>query len=327
MKYYLTYIFLCLYFTGFSQDYFRYNKSVSSAESFVLKAEYKNALLIYDSLFSEYNFCFAHDCFVALQVATLTKDSSRMHNYIIKCFKSGIRMDYIEHDTITQELKKDKNWLQFKPIQDSLYLEYIKRIDKKLLSLTIELNAIDQHYRNNHEVLHWKHPIRRTLWNLRWLKEIQIIVDDKLYPVLLEKGYLGEKTIGIKESWMSYSFTSNSINNSIVRLMLMHYYSNKHRVNYSELLWSEVGKGNLSAVDYAIIMDFRAKWSDKKAPFFNEWHTCPDKSEKMLQAIENRRKEIGLPTLADNEKMYFQYMQTLKKKECPISYYIKLWNH
>lgn len=327
MKYYLTYIFLSLYLTGFSQDYFRYNKSVSSAESFVLKAEYKNALLVYDSLFSQYKFCFAHDCFVALQVATLTKDSSRIHDYIIKCFKSGIRMDYIEHDTITQELKKDKNWLKLNLIQDSLYLEYCNRLDKKLVSLTIELNAIDQHYRNNHEVLHWKHPIRKTLWNLRWLKEIQIIVDDKLYPVLLEKGYLGEKIIGIKESWMSYSFTSNSINNSIVRLMFMHYYSNKHRMNYSEFLWSEVGKGNLSAVDYAIIMDFRAKWSDKNAPFYNEWHTCPDKSAEMLQTIENRRKELGLPTLADNEKMYFQYMQIMKKKECPISYYIKLWNH
>lgn len=327
MRFFLIFFVSCFFAEGFSQNYFSYHQTISRAESEILKEQYQNSLMIYDSLFSEYEFCFAHDRFVALQVATLIRDTARIDDYIIGCLKSGILINYIEQDTITRELKAFKTWDQAKLLQDSLYLAYFKRIDKKLLGLSIELNAIDQHYRDNHENIHWKHPIRRMCWNKRWMREIQNLIDNDLYPVMLKTGYLGEKKIGLTESWMSYAYKNNHIDNYPTRLMFMHYYSNKHRKDYSDFLLGEVRNGNLSAVDYAIIMDFRAKWSDKKAPFFNEWHTCPDKSEKMLQAIENRRKEIGLPTLADNEKMYFRYMQTFKKKECPISYYIKLWNH
>ena len=327
MKYYLTFLFFLFCFIVSSQDYIRYHKLVSTAESYILEAENKNALLVYDSLFSQYEFCFAHDCFVALQIATLTKDTSKINTYIARCFKSGILIDYIEQDNITKELKKTEDWLKFKILQDSLNLIYSKKIDKKLLCLTVEQNAIDQHYRNNHQVLHSKHPIRRLFWNVCWLKQIQIIIEDKLVPVMQENGYLGEKLIGISEKWQSYSFQTNKIDNSVVRLIFMHYYSNKHREDYSEFLFGQLQNGNLSAVDYAIIMDFRAKWSYKRAPFFNEWHNCSDKSDKMIASIELRRSEIGLPSIKDNQEMFKRYIEVRKNKECPIEYYIKLWNH
>lgn len=220
-------LFLLFSNTTYSQNYISYQKAINTCESFILEKEYNDALNLYDSIFNTYDFCFAQDYFVALQVSCFTNDTTKAIRYLKRCLNTGIKISYISNDTITKkictrEFINDK----IKTI-DSLIFDYYKSIDMNYRGLLMELTSIDQYYRDKHQISHYYHPFRRMIWNMRWIKAIDEIVENRLILEIIKKGYPGEKLIGLRERWMLSKYKTNDLGEETALLIFMHYYSFK----------------------------------------------------------------------------------------------------
>jgi len=320
----------------YAQNYISYSKSINKAESCVLYAKYKQAIEIYDSVFNAYDFCFAEDYFVALQVACFTNDTSKAIDYTKRCFRAGVDKEYLLNDFITKKICTDGFMNENFDNYLSLSCQYNHSLDKKYRGEMIELTSIDQFHRDKHQVTHRKHPLRRLIWGLRWKKVIHKIVDIKLLPCILEKGYPGEKIIGLKKLWMLSKYQSKDITESTALLIFKHYYAYSKK-DYSDILFKEVIKGNLKPAQYAVILDFQSKFTKQKECYYNQYHLDPDNSEKKIAEIDLRRQKIGLESLEQHTIKYKRAIalniynraisQNKKPKDLPIEYFFKLMHY
>lgn len=320
---YKVYFILLLTNSTYSQNYISYQKEINRCESSILQKKYSDALTLYDSIFNTYDFCFAQDYFVALQVSCFTSDTTKAIRYLKRCLNAGIKISYISNDTITKkictrEFINDK----IKNI-DSLIFDYYKSIDMNYRGLIMELTSIDQYYRDKHQINHYYHPFRRMIWNVRWKKEVNDLVEERLIPKIIKIGYPGEKLIGLKESWMLNKYKTNDIVDATALLIFRHYYSFKN-TDYSNLLKEELIKGNITSNHYAIIMDYISKFGNTDN-YYNQWHNDPDTSSENLSKINSKRIKIGLEPLNEYKiKLNRAIKVNIGNKHLPLVYYFKL---
>jgi hypothetical protein len=309
--------------TTYSQNYISYQKEINKCESFILERKYSDALNLYDCIFNSYNFCFAQDYFVALQVSCFINDTSRTIKYVKNCLRAGIKMNYISKDTITKKICTNKFIQNRINNIDSLIFEYYQSIDINYRGCLMELTSIDQYYRDKHQITHTSHPVRKLIWNIRWKKEVNDLVEERLIPKIIKTGYPGEKLIGLKESWMLNKYKTNDIGDATALLIFRHFYSFKN-TDYSSLLIDELYKGNITSNHYAIIMDYIAKFGNTDN-YYNQWHNDPDNSLENLSKINSKRIKIGLESLDEYKiKLNRAIKVNIGNKHLPLEYYFKL---
>ena len=307
----------------YSQNYISYQKEINRCESYILQKDYTDATKLYDSIFNSYNFCFAQDYFVALQVACFTNDTTRVVEYLKKCLKAGVKINYITTDTITKKICSAKFIHGRIKNINSLIFEYYQSIDIDYRGFLMELTSIDQYYRDKHQIIHNFHPIRKSVWNIRWKKEVKDLVEKRLIPKINKFGYPGEKLIGLKESWMLDKYRTNDLEDVTALLIFRHYYSYKN-IDYSNLLLEELHKGNITSNHYAIIMDYMAKFGNTDN-YYNQWHNDPDNSLENLSKINSKRIKIGLEPLNEYKIKFKRAIKVnIGNKHLPIEYYFKL---
>ena len=61
-----------------------------------------------------------------------------------------------------------------------------------------ELHALDQKWRNKHELHSWNF-LWRPIIGLQWRKVVRRIVENELMPLINKYGYPGERLIGVEE--------------------------------------------------------------------------------------------------------------------------------
>ena len=149
---------------------------------------------------------------------------------------------------------------------DSLRNLYTKAIDTSLRKQIDSLIEIDQHYTrkvNDGFIL-----TRYTYHAIRWLRNNKKQVEI-LKKIIEEKGYPGEKIIGLPLSMSDSIHSSNRFNKegpwlreTHAYIMFIHYYSNP-RPDLNNTLVEQIMEGNLVPYQFGAFNDFLARWGKK----------------------------------------------------------------
>lgn len=288
-----------------SQDYIEYHKRVVEAERRVLDSNYFEAVNIYQEILNEYEFVYASDCYTAAQTAVVISDFKRAMLFISKGFKQGLTLSMIEQDSLLVKLKSSSYWETIINNYDSLRSIYRSNINSELSELIDSVYRLDIKWRNKHELKTWNFlwkPVIRMIWFSKTKK----IVEQTLFPSIIEYGYPGEKLIGLnKNSIMNRLDNYESKNSTLAFIILIHYYSKPRKSQINNILKNEISKGNITPSQYASIMDFQAKWGKQKyyqSSYLNEWHITDDTTK--IYEIDIERTKIGLESLKVKEAKF-----------------------
>ncbi len=171
----------------FAQDYRLYHTLINNAEKcFFRERNTDSAFLYYDEAFGRFDFAFASDCFMAVQIAIFNNDP-RCTAYIIKAYKNGIRPQHWKYSSITSKLIQDSASYKQQEYLCSQYRSvYLKRIHKLSLQHAIRHVSEDQWEKNELPVVQYAAKLNKHI--------------DFIYNSAEISNFPGEKNIGIDQS-------------------------------------------------------------------------------------------------------------------------------
>jgi len=327
MKKILILILSLLSVEGYAQsNYIEYHKKARFIDSLIIDSCYKEAILSYNKLFSNYDFIFAEDCFRAIQTATYIKDTINAFQFLDKGIKQGITMQRILKDSVLIDLKKyHKSWSNFEKKYCNLRETYLASINSELRLNINKLYNLDQKYRDKHELHPWNFLWRPLIWN-KWKKITKSIVENELIPLIEQYGFPGEKLIGLDEASFHNKQKNDAINSYYAFIILIHYYSIPRPSSLNSILLREIKKGNISPKQYASIIDFQAQWGKKKyykGLHYNEWHKS--KNIKDLPKINANRIAIGLESLDEKKRKFERALKACDERKKGNYKIIRFW--
>lgn len=328
---YILFVFLVLLKISFSQEnYIDYQKAITKAETCILDSNYTRALEIYDSTFQEYDFVFLKHCITACEVACELKKNELAFNLLRRAVKQGYKLNSLNADKynistnnkIMRLSSIDKDWGDFLKDYDSLRNIYITSIDWELRRKINNLYDLDQKWRDKHELHPWNFLWRPFIW-LKWKSVVGKIVEDELVPIIKEKGYPGEKLIGVSEKNMHHKFNIDFYSHVQTGTIFIHFFSSKRKHFDDSIFLDEVKKGNLNINSYCSIQNFNAQFSKNKKTkgkfYFHRDNYSSKKFNKMkeasLESVNKRRFEIGLSDCATEKRKHEYYMKQLRNKD------------
>src|SRR5690554_6588244 len=104
-------LFIVLSSSSFTQEnYLEYHKQAREIENKIVDSSYSEAVKMYHSLFREYDFVFAEDCFRAAQTAMIDKDSISVLTFLKRSTLQGIKMESVVKDSVLIGLTESKYW-------------------------------------------------------------------------------------------------------------------------------------------------------------------------------------------------------------------------
>ncbi len=299
---------LFLVISGFvwvqAQNYIEYHRSILQIEEYVLVDAYAPALVLFDSLFEQYEFVYAIDCFTAAQLATLEAKPTQAFFFLEKGILRGLSWDLIAENGILNPLQSEKEWLKLKAAYPELRMKYENSIDQELCREVQKLYEIDL---AKTEELKAASLVWEQIVYPQWRKQVRRNME-VLLAMIKEKGFPGEKIIGLDECLgVDYDMAAMPpklpvigrnvlLNSKMAFLMTVHYFSDPHQ-DFNDLLLEEVKKGNLPPGHYAAINDFQAKYGKQKYgdyEYYNQWHKDDRAKRRSIKKVNKRRAAIGL---------------------------------
>lgn len=280
--------------TGFAQsahsNYLNYYRAIAQAEACIVNARYPEALNIYQKTFEVYAFNNPIDCYIAAQTASVAGDSGTCLNYLKKGMRFGLPIQTIRSNP---HLKKSIETLSQNTI-DSCWGIYQNSIDHDARSKAISLIQRDQqiiHQATNGSIYqsdgHTLKPEYRPAWDS---------LMNELITLIRKAGFPAQKTIGTQNG--DDTLFRISPNAAFVIYIFIHHGRAWNQV--SELLWTELQKGNMTPQMYGVIYEV----STGKGPYETPVHYfaaryCQEKACRKivrdhLAEINKSRNEIGL---------------------------------
>ena len=306
-------LFFCISQISYSQNYIEYNKLITKAENYILDSNYNEALANYKEAFEQFDFVFAKHCYTALQIVSLSKDSSETIFFLRKSIKQGLELDLLNNAPFISNISQNSWWNNFvKKEYDSLHTIYLSKINIRLRDQLIKLATIDQLYTKKLNKYRFR-IIPQIIAYHNWKKEIGKLVEIELLPMIEKYGFPGEKLVGINtniwEDTISKDFLISQTKKGLggpesvhAHLILIHYISGRQNKLDFKLL-ENLKNGNIYAIQFASIQDFSIKYnSEVKMGYFNQWHRNPDITA--INQVNLNRISIGL-----------EDFETLRKKE------------
>lgn len=319
-------LFIVLSSSSFTQEnYLEYHKQAREIENKILDSSYSEAVKMYHSLFREYDFVFAEDCFRAAQTACVDGDTTSAFTFLKRATKQGLTMKRILTDSLLVDLQKSNNWTEYESKYDSLRKIYSASINWELRSKINELYDLDQFYRDKHELHPWNF-LWRPLIAVKWKKVVREIVENELTPLILKYGFPNEKLIGLDEASFHHKHQYDKLKSNFAFIILVHYFSHSRPTTLNEILLSNIETGNISPRQYASLIDFQAQWGRNKyykGLHYNEWHSS--KNEKDLDQINKNREAIGLEDLETKKVKYQRGLDACKARNLGHYKHIKFW--
>jgi hypothetical protein len=111
-------------------DYEFYHKQIVEAEKLIVGKEYEEALLVYENIFSAYEFVFLRDYQVATQLALHINDKHKAIRYLKKGITRGWKLKSIKKNDYLAKLREDPEWKTIKKDYRSLRDQYEASIDQ-----------------------------------------------------------------------------------------------------------------------------------------------------------------------------------------------------
>lgn len=333
-KFFITSLFSWLLSSLQAQNYIEYNKLITKAENHILDSNYNEALANYKEAFEQFDFVFAKHCYTALQIVSLSKESSETIFFLRKGIKQGLELDLLNNAPFISNISQNSWWNNFvKNEYDSLHTIYLSKINIRLRDQLIKLATLDQLYTKELNKYRFR-IIPQIIAYRNWKKEIGKLVEIELLPMIEKYGFPGEKLVGINtniwEDTISKDFLISQTKKGLggpesvhAHLILIHYISGRQNKLDFKLL-ENLKNGNIYAIQFASIQDFSIKYnSEVKMGYFNQWHRNPDTTA--INQVNLNRISIGLEdfeTLRRKEKRNWAIKKEINNNNFN---HIKIW--
>ena len=125
-------------------DYAFYHIQILNAEQKIASENFKEALIIYESLFNEYDFVFLRDYQRATQLAFILGNNKKTQDLLGSAIESGWSLKSIKRNKFLAEFRKTDNWKSLKKDYDSLRNQYEKRLNLPLREQVKKMFSKDQ---------------------------------------------------------------------------------------------------------------------------------------------------------------------------------------
>lgn len=300
--------FVFIIFSAYSQVtssiYISYSSLIQKGESLILDDNFKDAIEYYEEAF---NFCkpLASDCFTAIQLAAVNKNSKRFKQFLLKGFEAGLECHDLLSDSLINSYVKERKLNRFlKNNYATNRSKYEDGLDYYLLDTLNNLSKIDNRYKTMYlDSLARVDTLNRNIYEKKYDSIVSNLVENSLVPLIKKFGYPGERLTGVNRVGQISDPYNYSFSNNKALFILLHYYRNPKTCEYNSLFKNEVYKGNMRPEVFASIMDFQFKFGKNtycKAKPYNQWHKSEDSSD--FELINERRRQIGLGSFQDEDE-------------------------
>lgn len=210
--------------TAAAADYISYHKAVNKAEEYIfIHNQPDSGLAVYTQLFKDFDFVYAGDCMIALQIALLNGNEKAFVRFTEKAFRNGMMLRHFKR---IYSIRKSPFYLKDTTRFERLYREcrphYLKRIDTAVLRQMMQLFVDDQLVKNG--------PKNRTeterQYNERYTPLIALSFR-QLNTIIMQKGFPLDQLIGIgqRDIMKELKIDAPDINE--------YYWRNKNRNEYA----------------------------------------------------------------------------------------------
>lgn len=291
------------------KNYLDYYHSVALAEEAVVNGNYRNAIERYKTVFEEYLYNNPVDCYVAAQVASYIKDTASCISFIYKGVCFGLPTQTIISNPHLTDIFRS---LEQHSV-DSCRGIYLENIDAEARAAMLSLVKRDQ------SIVHGLPPGERLYMPDGYrLKDIYRPVWDSLLREVItlthNRGFPAQKIIGTQTG--EDSLLRIGPNSVFVMYIFIHHGNGWSEV--SEILWSELLKGNITPQMYGVIYE-----TSNGRPLYNnpinyfasrpcDGKQCKSMVKDGIRDINKARWEIGLGSY-----------EVMQKKFESMSHYIK----
>lgn len=294
------------------QDYILYNQKITDVSILVFRGDERLALQKFDSLFNAFDYVFAKDAYMGMQLAAKLGKDTLGFRYLSYCMAHGVPLSLIRRDSLIKRLSvmdpaRWKNTLENYVHLRELYIKRISTPCKRTIDSLYELDQALTRKLNASVVLR---PYYWLAWNRRNKKDV-----DAVLSMIDQCGYPGEQTSGLStldntDTTRMHYGVNCFLGFHKTEFILIHYFSKK-RNSLDEALLPEVLAGRMTVYEYAVIHDFMARWGKRKyrSFYYNEWHQCPEGLESQ---VDSNRAALGLCPLQIKQE-YEAYWKSISK--------------
>lgn len=283
----------------FGQNYIDYYKGISKAQQEAADSNYSNALEIYYNTFEQYTFRFARDCYNAVEISALTRDTTKM-NYFIGCsLQQGIPISVFKNASFLDKYRETKHWEGVVKSSDSLHHLYRSSIDLDIRDEITQMFAADQQVRMRY--YKWYNIPIRPFLSRKWenLNRTQV---HRIMEITKEFGFPGERLIGVDLPSMHPKIHSLQLSAGMPIVIFIHHFSQPNP-SFDPLLFEQIETSYLWNQHFATICNFEAAYGKNKHDSFGAHSLRFHPKNPALLEIDNRRIKIGLPSLKDEQKI------------------------
>jgi hypothetical protein len=297
MKLFLIVILLFSSLIAKAQDYNEYYNGINNAKLMIAQDSLKTSLSYYFQTFEKFDFVFGRDCYNAIELSALAKDSIKLEYFIKRGIKQGLNFNYVlkmknvsqfQNSTFIKTIEKEK---------DSLESIYTNSINWELRNEIIEMFEQDQMIREKYyEAILFKRKKIGREWEALNKRQVERIIE-----ITKKQGFPGEKIIGIDTKNMHSKIRDNDLSAGMPIVIFIHHFSQPNK-SYNSILKNEIQSGNLSNQHYATICDFQYTYGKEKfgsSPCYSKRFRPKDSKEE----IDINRLEIGLLSLSNTSKI------------------------
>lgn len=250
-------------------NYFEYYKLVRKAKVLEIDNKYDSALVVFKNAFKLVDFVHEKNLKAAIKVAKKLKKKDLELQYTdqLKLQKKNIDQSYV--DAINKIIKLDQS------VRDAKH-EKIKLIYFNCVADT-GCNKNQKEFMNAKVTMnHWWH--------------VDSICIRDLLNLISEKGFPSERKVGYEASQSAY-------------IVMLHYDLDKENKKLNPMLLEALSHGDIKPRDYGLIVDRRMIYANQEPVYYVAPFGLDKLTKQQTDEVDEKRIKIGLPTLADGQKI------------------------
>jgi len=289
-------------------DYNKYHSEIILAEELISEEKYKEALIRYEKLFTEYSFIFLRDYKVASQISFQIGEKEKGLTYIKKAIANGLELKKLKEEKFFSRYLLDADWKKIEEQYEDLRNLFLNRIN-----LTIE-KEVRSMFENDQKIAYEAYIIEDEKEQEEFItknfpkhSEKQLV---NLIRILEINGYPGEFLIG-NDVWVSTILSHhNSQGTDYVRKDTLYDFIKPKLIQF-------LNKGYISPYEIALVEDWKktviSEWSESPYGYLNPPNTSN------ISQINKTRIAIGLRTVELRNKLIDIEVKT------GMSFYLPDW--
>lgn len=208
-----------------AKDYSDYHRAINKAEEYIfVHNKIDSGLNLYSKIFKEFDFVYAGDCLIAMQMALYAQNEKAFLNFTEKAFQNGLMLrNFKKVYYIKRHAFYLKDTAKFIALYKSNRPHYLARIDTAALKTIHALKAEDQLVKNSIKWPNGQFESNKER-NKRYLPLIDKTIET-LKKIAFEKGFPSDKIVGIDQADIMQELKLNAPD------MMEYWWRNKNRTD------------------------------------------------------------------------------------------------